>query len=122
MRYIRRSSWELYRHDILMLDDPANYDSVLNGYLFDYSQVDAGQSIFVKIWDSVTESMPKKEFDRIDAATVKERPFYEIIYVLFSISRFTNFYENINGAYGNVHALTLDKLLQKKFRWVFDLN
>ena len=120
MRYIRRSAWELYRHDMLMLDDPANYDSVLNGCLFDYSQVDAGQSIFVKIWDSVTESMPKKEFDRIDAATVKERPFYENIYVLFSICRFTNFYEKINGAYGNVHALTLDMMLQKKFRWVFD--
>ena len=120
MRYIRRSAWELYRHDMLMLDDPSNYDSVLNGCLFDYSQVDAGQSIFVKIWDSVTESMPKKEFDKIDVATVKERPFYENIYVLFSISRFTNFYEKINGAYGNVHALTLDMMLQKKFRWVFD--
>jgi len=33
--------------------------------------------------------MPKKEFDRIDAATVKERPFYENIYVLFAICRFT---------------------------------
>ena len=120
MRYIRRSAWELYRHDMLMLDDPANYDSVLNGCLFDYSQVDAGQSIFVKIWDSVTESMPKKEFDKIDVATVKERPFYENIYVLFSICRFTNFYEKINGAHGNVYALTLDMMFQKKFRWVFD--
>ena len=120
MRYIRRSAWELYRHDMLMLDDPSNYDSILNDCLFDYAQVDTGQSIFVKIWDSVTESMPKKEFDKIDAATVKERPFYENIYVLFSISRFTNFYEKINGAYGNVHALTLDMMLQKKFRWVFD--
>lgn len=120
MKYVRRSAWELYRHDMLMLDDPSNYDSVLNDCLFDYSQVDTGQSIFVKIWDSVTESMPKKEFDRIDIATVKERPFYENIYVLFSISRFTNFYEKINGAYGNVHALTLDMMFQKKFRWVFD--
>ena len=32
MRYIRRSAWELYRHDMLMLDDPSNYDSVLNGW------------------------------------------------------------------------------------------
>lgn len=122
MRYIYKAEWHLYRHDILMLDDPANYDSVLNGCLFDYSQVDAGQSIFVKIWDSVTESMPKKEFDKIDVATVKERPFYENIYVLFSICRFTNFYEKINGRFPNVHALTLDMMFQKKFRWVFDLN
>lgn len=120
MKYIRKSEWDLYRHDMLMLDDPANYDSVLNGYLFDYSQANAGQSIFVKIWDSVTASMPQKEFDRIDAATVKERPFYENIYVLFSVSRFTNFYEAVNGTFANVHAVTLDRLLQKKFRWVFD--
>ena len=51
MKYVHRSAWELYRHDVLMLDDPTNYDSVLNGCLFDYSQVDTGQSIFVKIWD-----------------------------------------------------------------------
>jgi len=107
---------------MLMLDNPTNYDSVLNGCLFDYSQATAGQSIFVKIWDSVTESMPKKEFDRIDAATVKERPFYENIYVLFSINRFTNFYEKTSGAYCNVHALTLDVMFQKKFRCFFDLN
>ena len=120
MRYIYKAEWHLYRHDILMLDDPANYDSVLNGCLFDYFQVDAGQSIFIKIWDSVTESMPKKEFARIDAATVKERPFYENIYVLFSICRFTNFYEKINGRLPNVHTITLDMMFQKKFRWVFD--
>ena len=120
MRYISKAEWHLYRHDILMLDNPANYDSVLNGCLFDYFQADAGQSIFVKIWDSVTESMPKKEFDKIDVATVKERPFYENIYVLFSICRFTNFYEKINGAHDNVYALTLDMMFQKKFRWVFD--
>lgn len=122
MRYIRKSEWELFRHDMLMLDDPANYDSVLNGCLFDYSQTNAGQSIFVKIWDSVTDSMPKKEFDKIDVATVKERPFYENIYVLFSISRFTNFYEEINGKYANVHAVTLKMLLQKKTQHVFDLR
>ena len=120
MKYVRRSAWELYRHDMLMLDDPSNYDSVLNDCLFDYSQVDTGQSIFVKIWDSVTESMPKKEFDRIDIATVKERPFYENIYVLFAICRFTNFYEKINGRLPNVHTITLDMMFQKKFRWVFD--
>ncbi len=101
------------------MENPTQYDVVVNGCPFDFVQFGKDWNLYVKIWDSTGGGFPKEAFRQIETATTALRPFYENIYVLFSVHRVCHYIEAMREL-ENVRAVDLNSLLGKKNMEIFE--
>ena len=117
-KWMRKNYGDYYWDEILRFDDPKQQDVIVNGIHFDYVQETKDHTIYVKIWDDIGEGFPKAEFQKIETATTKNRPFYENIYFLFSAGRACNYVEQLRNL-ETVAVVDLKSLLGQKNKELF---
>ena len=93
--WLEKNYHRCYWDGLLKFDDPKQRDVIINDGRFDYVQETKDHTIYVKIWDNVQEGFPKEAFQKIEAATTDDRPFYDNIYYLFSVGRACNYVEEL---------------------------
>ncbi len=118
-QWMRKHARAIYWDEELHLENPAQYDVVVNGCPFDFAQFGKDWNLYVKIWDSTEEGFPKEAFRKIETATTAFRPFYENIYVLFSVHRVCHYIEAMREL-ENVHIVELNSLFGKKNMEIFE--
>ena len=72
---------------------------------FDYIYGSGKKKIFIKIWADLGGHYGAGDFEKLEKESVKLNPFYENIYCLFSIHRFSDSMWNISKQYDNVHLI-----------------
>ena len=118
-QWLREHALTIYWNEILHLENPAQYDAIVNGCPFDFVQFGKAWNLYVKIWDSTEEGFPKEAFRQIETATTALRPFYENIYVLFSVRRVCHYIEALREL-ENVQIVELNSLFGKKNMEIFE--
>ncbi len=82
-QWLREHALTIYWDEELHLENPTQYDVVVNGCPFDFVQFGKDWNLYVKIWDSTGGGFPKEAFRQIETATTALRPFYENICAVF---------------------------------------
>lgn len=118
-QWLREHRHTIYWDVELHLENLDQYDVIINGCPFDFVQFSKDWNIYVKIWDSTEEGFPKEAFRQIETATTALQPFYENIYVLFSVGRVCHYIEALREL-ENVRIVELNSLFGKKNMEIFE--
>lgn len=82
---------------------PEHYSN--ENYGFDHVFSSGKKKIFVKIWTDLDKHYGAQDFEKLDKASVSLNPFYDNIYCLFSIHRFSDSMWNLSKQWDNVHLV-----------------
>ncbi len=119
-RWIKDHAWEIC-YTPLQVNDPKLRQVTVGGFPFDFVQKVGELTIFASIWDDIETPFPAERFQQIDDASCTVSPFYNNIYLLFSIQRFPDALERLTAQFENVHSVYLRFLVGKrneeKHRW-----
>ena len=82
---------------------PEHYPN--GNYGFDHIFTSGRKKIFVKIWTDLDRHYGADDFKKYDKASVRLNPFYDNIYCLFSIHRFSDSMWKLSKQWDNVHLV-----------------